>query len=144
MIPGLLFTVTISGHPATKGSKKHVGGGRMAEMDKKLPAWDRAVLRACTAVKPPGFAPLDGALAVKADWYLPRPAKSKFGEHPAGPPDLDKLQRALGDGLTAAGVLADDARVVCWYDPTKHWAPVGEPGFVGAVVSVYRYEGPRP
>lgn len=29
-------------------------------------------------------------------------------------PDLDKLQRALGDSLTAAGLVADDRLIVSW------------------------------
>ena len=38
-------------------------------------------------------------------------------------PDLDKLQRALGDALTQAGVLRDDALIAQWtavklYGPT--------------------------
>lgn len=30
-------------------------------------------------------------------------------------PDLDKLQRALGDGLTAGGLIADDKLIVSWH-----------------------------
>lgn len=132
-----LFTATITGHPATKGSKRHVGGGRLVEMDRKLPAWEKAIVACCTAALPPGFTPLDGPLVGEAAFYLPRPAKSKFGDYPSGPPDADKLLRALGDGLTRAGVIADDSRIVKWRDVEKHWAPLDDPGFVGCVVSLY-------
>lgn len=36
-------------------------------------------------------------------------------------PDLDKLQRALGDALTQSGVLRDDALIVTWV-ARKSWA----------------------
>lgn len=110
----------VDGHPAQQGSKRHVGRGVMVEMDKKLPAW-RAAIRA--AVVAAGFHELglDFPLHVQATWYLPAPARSKFGDLPAGPPDLDKLQRALGDGLTLAGMIHDDARITRW-SPAKRWA----------------------
>lgn len=33
----------------------------------------------------------------------------------AATPDLDKLQRALGDGLTAGGLIEDDRLIVSWH-----------------------------
>lgn len=110
----------IPGHPATQGSKRHVGKGRMIESDKKLPAWREMVETTARTTLGNNFEPLDGPLSVTARFYLPRPLKPMF-DVPATPPDLDKLQRALGDALTIAGVIHDDARIVHW-DATKIYA----------------------
>lgn len=116
---------TIAGEPATQGSKRHVGRGRMVEADTKLPAWRAAVVRAAKEAAGPGWLPLDGALSAELTVYLgPRPKASKFGDWPAGPPDLDKLQRAVGDALKIAGVISDDARIVHW-DASKQWGERG-------------------
>lgn len=105
------LTLTIPGHPAAQGSKRHVGGGRLIEMDKKLPAWRLAVAYVAGDQLPDDWAPMDGPLTVEATFYLPRPKRPKFDE-PAVPPDVDKLTRGLLDSLTLAGVIVDDARVV--------------------------------
>jgi Holliday junction resolvase RusA-like endonuclease len=114
------LTLTIPGHPAAQGSKRHVGGGRLIEMDKKLPAWRESVALVAGDQLDDDWAPFDGPLAVEATFYLPRPKRPKFDE-PATPPDVDKLCRALGDALTLAGVIVDDARIVHW-DATKKYA----------------------
>lgn len=54
-------------------------------------------------------------VAVEAVFQMPRPRTTKYPEYPAGTPDLDKLQRALGDALTASGIVEDDARIVRWH-----------------------------
>ena len=55
--------------------------------------------------------PWDCAIAVKVDFYLPRPKSAKNRNYPHVKPDIDKLIRAVLDGLT--GVLwVDDSRVV--------------------------------
>lgn len=103
----------IEGIPAPQGSKRHVGGGRMIEMSKKLPAWRKAVeeaLREAVGDDPEPFQP---PVRVTAHFYLPRPRRSRY-EGPYGPPDVDKLQRAIGDCLKRAGVLTDDSHITSW------------------------------
>lgn len=39
-------------------------------------------------------------------------------------PDTDKLQRAIGDALEAAGVVEDDSRIVWWPAPLRRYADV--------------------
>lgn len=126
--------MTVHGHAATQGSKKAFKRGRkivLVEMDEKLPAWREAIAHAATIAHGPDWDPMDGPLVVKLDVYLPQPAKSKFGSYPAGPPDLDKLQRAIGDGLKISGTIADDARIVRWV-AEKHWAA----DFTGAIITI--------
>lgn len=50
---------------------------------------------------------------------MPRPKRPRFNV-PATAPDLDKLQRGVGDGLEASGLLANDSRIVQWI-ATKHY-----------------------
>lgn len=117
----------IHGQPATQGSKKAFIRGKKAylvEMDPKLPAWRDAVSKAAKAAAGPGWEPWDGPVSVRGVIRLKRPATTKFGDDPAGPPDLDKLQRAIGDALTKSKVITDDARITHW-DIRKVW---GHPG----------------
>lgn len=117
------FEFTVNAKPAPQGSKKHVGGGRMVEMSKNLPGWRKAVTEAAKAAWSYD-SPMDSAVGVIVEFRLQRPKKSKFGDHPAGPPDTDKLCRATGDALEAAGIVTNDSRIVHW-DARKVW---GEPG----------------
>jgi crossover junction endodeoxyribonuclease RusA len=70
--------------------------------------------------------PLTGPVEVVATFTFPR-LRSHYGTgrnsgtlKPSAPlahttkPDLDKLQRALGDALTLAGVLRDDSLICSW------------------------------
>ncbi len=104
--------ITVRGIPAAQGSKRHVGGGRMVEMSRAVGPWREAV-RAETQRAMNGTGPLTGPVEVLATFVLPRP-KSLPGRvvHPAKRPDLDKLARALLDGLTEGGAWADDAQVI--------------------------------
>lgn len=122
--PEPLLCFLIHGHPATQGSKKAFKRGKkivLVEMDPKLPEWRAAVTKAAKDAAGPDWKPWDGPVSVRGIIRLPAPRKSKFGEWPAGPPDLDKLQRAIGDALTNSKVITDDARIVHW-DIRKTWA----------------------
>lgn len=120
-----MYDFHVTGVPAPQGSKRHVGNGRMIESSKKVKPW-RAAVQLASALARGFLDPLDGPLVLSVDFYLPAPAKSKFGDKPAGPPDLDKLLRSTCDGLTSSGIIADDARIVSIH-ARKHWA-IDEPG----------------
>lgn len=129
------ITIAVRGHAATQGSKKAFKRGRqivLVEMDTKLPAWRQAIADAAQATHGPDWEPMDGPLVAKLNVFLPAPAKSKFGSYPAGPPDLDKLIRAVGDALKIAGTITDDARIVRW-QAEKHWAA----DFTGAIITIH-------
>jgi len=110
----------VHGLPAPQGSKRHVGGGRMIEASKKVGPWREAIV---AEVKRLGYEDLliDEPTFLRVTFLMPRPAshRTATGEvrssapvWPHKTPDLDKLLRSTLDGLTQAGVLADDARVV--------------------------------
>lgn len=117
----------VAGAPSQQGSKKHVGRGRMVETAKGLPAWRAAVVAAARLSHGPHWETLDGPLKVELTVYLARPKSTRFKDYPAGPADLDKMQRAIGDALTIAGTIKDDARIVTWH-ASKRWAVGCEPG----------------
>lgn len=112
--------IEVPGIPAPQGSKRHVGNGIMVEASKSLPPWRDSVIwhtrQACRE-------PLLGAVQVTILFAFPRP-KSHYGTgrnagtvkpgaplFHAGRPDLDKLTRAVLDGLTQGGAYKDDGQV---------------------------------
>jgi crossover junction endodeoxyribonuclease RusA len=115
---------TVRGLPAPQGSKRHVGGGRMVESSKAVGPWREAV-RAETQREMTWLGrALLGGIVVTLSFYLPRP-KGHYGTGrnagqlkasaptcPAVAPDLDKLIRAVLDGLTEGGAWRDDGQVV--------------------------------
>jgi len=108
-LPPLVFRVP--GVPQPQGSKRHVGGGRMIESSAKLRPWrDRVVFTAREALQ--GREALASAVLEVTFWF-PRPASVSVAKRPRHTvkPDLDKLVRAVGDALTEAGVVTDDAAI---------------------------------
>ncbi|MBC7594563.1 MAG: RusA family crossover junction endodeoxyribonuclease [Kineosporiaceae bacterium] len=53
----------------------------------------------------------DCPVSVELTFVMPKPKRPRWTT-PATKPDIDKLERAMLDGLTDGGLIADDARVV--------------------------------
>jgi len=113
----------VSGHPRGQGSKRHVGGGRLVESSKDLAPWRKAIAEEARAAL--GELELfSGPVRVQAVFWFQRPASHYGTGRNAGNlkasaprfrdslPDVDKLARALLDGLVIGGVLRDDRLVV--------------------------------
>lgn len=107
------------GTPAPKGSHKafpvHRTDGSVGvvvtDTSKGLHAWSDTVAGMAHAkVGPLATYPLTGAVGIGLHFYLPRP-KRKVRPLPSVRPDLDKLARAVLDGLNIAGVFVDDGQV---------------------------------
>lgn len=140
-----MLRIRVNGTPAPQGSKLRGRHGGVYEASKRLAPWREAV-RAETQTAlghGPGY---DGTpVTVRAHFYVRRPAghfgtgrnagrlKPSAPPFPAGTPDLDKLCRALLDGLTAGGAFSDDAQVV-HLNAAKFWAADGTPP--GAMIEV--------
>jgi Holliday junction resolvase RusA-like endonuclease len=118
-----VITIEVRGLPAPQGSKRHVGRGIMVESSRAVGPWREAV-RAETQRAMNGSGPMAGPVAIEITFRVPRP-KGHYGTgrnaskmrssapvFPAGRPDLDKLTRAVLDGLTAGGAWRDDSQVV--------------------------------
>lgn len=108
-----MYDFFVIGTPTGQGSKRHVGGGTMIESAKGLPAWRRAV-KAAGVLARGSNAALDVPLVCIVTFYIARPARPKFKDHPATPFDLDKLLRSTGDGLEQSGIIKNDSRIVRW------------------------------
>lgn len=124
----------VEGVPAPQGSKSQSRNGHMYEANKRLKPWRNKVTAAARLAH--HAPPIDAPVEVIAKFYLPRPKRPKF-DQPATPADLDKYQRAIGDALTQAGVVKDDARIVHW-DAWKRYHPGG---WVGVEVLVREVSG---
>lgn len=99
----------VEGIPRPQGSKRAIGRGRMVEQSKYLPGWRREVSRVAEAAAAGRV--FMGPVALLLDFYILR-GKTVKRRQPTVPPDLDKLARAIADGITTAGVWGDDAQVV--------------------------------
>ena len=110
--PSASFYVT--GIPVQQGSKNaYVVGKRAVVTDqnaKTLKPW-RATVAEQAGVAARECEQFAGALAVALDFYMPRGATVKRAR-PSVTPDLDKLVRALFDGITDSKLWKDDALVV--------------------------------
>lgn len=111
------ISIHVNGIPAPQGSKRHIGRGIMVESSKAVKPWRDAV-RTETQHRL-GDPILDGPVIVAIVFRLPRPKghTGKRGLLPSAPrvpavkPDLDKLVRAVLDGITDGGAIRDDAQV---------------------------------
>ncbi len=111
----------VAGRAAPQGSKRHVGGGRMVEMSKRLKPW-RADVGREASIAMRGEEMAQGPVWVSLDFTFDRP-KGHFrtgryaallrGTSPTShttQPDLDKLIRSTCDALTGI-VFKDDSQV---------------------------------
>src|SRR5690348_11657570 len=118
----LVTRLVVYGSPAPQGSKKFLGTfmgkdgrqhAKLAESSAKVKPWRQDVKAEAIRVLA-GAAPLDGPLAVRMVFTVPKPASApkKRRTYPMRKPDLSKLIRSTEDALVDAGLLADDARIV--------------------------------
>jgi Holliday junction resolvase RusA-like endonuclease len=115
-----------AGTPVQQGSMRAVTrpGSTFAQLvsDNKgeLHPWRTKIAQLAIAASigtdwPMGY---NGAVHLTCRFLLPMPATRPAAVRKRGiglctvTPDLDKLLRAIGDGLTESGVIADDARIV--------------------------------
>ena len=87
---------------------KHIGGGRMIHSR----AADLATWRALISfhAKQAGCKPINSPIIISMKFILKRP-KTVKRDQPTVAPDLDKLVRAVNDGLTGVAFI-DDSQVV--------------------------------
>jgi len=125
---------TVFGRPVPQGSK-NVYRGRLVEASKDLKPWRAAIAHEVfrTWTKTGDERPFTDPVVIRATFILPKP-KTVKRLLPSVPPDLDKLQRALGDALSIdSQALIDDSFIVGWRS-TKIYAP--DPADAGVRVSI--------
>lgn len=118
------FSFFVPGEPITEGSTKAFASGQRVvvthDRGPELDQWRIKVARAAEAAAEAAYwePRYDGPVEVWAEFRLPRPKSvPKSRKHAQTKPDLDKLQRAIGDALSPykrPGVLRDDSRIVGW------------------------------
>lgn len=138
------FSFFVPGEPITEGSTRAFASGQRVvvthDRGPELTAWRIKVAHAAeAAAREAGWDPQhDGPVVVTATFLLPRPKSVPRSRRlPHTKPDLDKLQRAIGDALAPykrPGVLRDDSRIVEWR-ATKLYAR-SEPGVHVAIMAV--------
>lgn len=106
----------VAGVPQQQGSKTgYVVAGRAVLTDSnktRLKPWRAAIAEVAAATWAHHPQIVDGPVRVEATFVMPR-GKTVKRPYPSVIPDLDKLIRALFDGITQAGnVWRDDAQVV--------------------------------
>lgn len=106
--------VRVNGTPVPQGSKSaRVLNGRaiMYEANPALKAWRREVTNAGLRATAHADTMFPGAVSVTVWAYFTKPRTSKRLQ-PVGKPDIDKVARAILDGLTDAALWIDDSYVV--------------------------------
>jgi crossover junction endodeoxyribonuclease RusA len=137
---------SVNGKPAPQGSKTRNRAGAVYESSKAVAPWREAIRaetqRACEV-------PLAGPVSVLIGFRMTRPKshyrtgrnahllKGGAPGYPDGKPDLDKLARAVLDGLKEGGAFWDDAQVVT-LAVAKAYADASGPGADIEVTEVNR------
>lgn len=130
--------IWIPGTPVPQGSKtaKIINGKPiMFEANKNLAAWRKTIVKAVqdtfgSVVLLPGY---DG-FTVNIHFYFLRPKTKSHLIPMIVRPDIDKLGRAMLDGITEAGLIGDDAYI----DELHLWKTyVDDETKTGAQVSIW-------
>lgn len=136
-------TFTIPGVPAPQGSKVRTKWGVREDNPATRP-WRAAVAWEATAAMQ-GGALFTRPVVVEARFVFPRPPSHyRAGQNAhlltaSAPrfhdraPDLDKLQRAIGDALSGV-LLRDDKQIVAWHT-VKRYGAVDEPARADVTVT---------
>lgn len=123
----------------TLGKNRATGAAVMYESAKGLAQWRGRVIAAARVAMGPGWVPLDGPLYLDIRFWMPRPGShpKSIATFPTSPPDADKLVRAIGDSLTQAKLIADDARIIDLSASERYaGGPMHPTAEVGAGISV--------
>lgn len=125
------LVIRIPGQAIPQGSKTVYWKSRsVVDANPQLPAWRAAVTYAARQelARQNATAPMDGPVSVDLVFLLKRPPSApKQRNWPTVKPDLDKLIRAVLDGLTDARVWTDDARAVTITASKRYAEPDGNP-----------------
>lgn len=127
-----MITFFVPGIPQPQGAiRTNPHSHRGYDANKNLAPWREAVIYAARAAHV-RHEPINVAVAVGAAFTFPRPnshygtgrntgqLKASAPAMVAVRPDLDHLQRAIGDALVMAGILRDDNLIVTWC-ASKHY-----------------------
>ncbi len=127
----MILRFTVPGTPVPQGSMKFIGDGRLVADNSKTKGWRQAVrLEAISAANRSALPKIRGVyfdepVVVHARFYFAPPKRQRWPGIHATKPDLDKLQRAIGDALEDAKIVSNDSRICAW--PAVPGKMYGEP-----------------
>lgn len=101
-----MISFFVDGKPIPQGSMKVIHGHIIHTQGSALAAWRSAI---ALGARHAGALPRDGAISIEMSFVMPKP-RTVTRSAPTVAPDLDKLVRAVLDGLTAIA-YRDDAQV---------------------------------
>ncbi len=132
----MMLSFIVKGEPIPQGSMRSLGRGRMTSDNPRLKSWRRDVaLAADIAVRESKIETVgydyevklgnrihhltrqvcyDEPVVVWAAFFFAPPQRPRWGDIHGTKPDLDKLQRAIGDALEMANVVSNDSRICGW------------------------------
>lgn len=125
---GETITLNVFGLPAPQGSKRIMRGRLIEASGEKLKKWRKEIARVCVESQNPEL--ILAPVQVKVNFYLPRPASVKQAKRPLPivPPDIDKLARAVLDGIGQSETIWRDDSQVIRLQATKYYADERQPG----------------
>lgn len=122
--------IAVQGEPVPQGSKRcfcRNGKANLVESNKALRPWRQVITTtALGAAARANWETADNAINLTVTFRMSKPKSTRRGT-PCVKPDLDKLLRAVLDGLTDARIWTDDSRVVL-IDAHKTYAENGNEG----------------
>jgi len=119
-----VIDVFVPGIPVTKGSVNVGRQGQVRQAARGYAAWSDAVRRACDLVENRKMAvQRDEGAMIRCRFWVPVDSNADVygGIWAPGARDGDKLDRAVWDAVTRAGLWQDDAQVVEWAG-SRRWA----------------------
>lgn len=123
-----MIELEVKGDPAPQGSKRVFNGRVVEAAGQKLKIWRKAIAAACEPFTQENI--FLGPVRLEIDFYLARPKSVKQSKRPLPivPPDLDKLIRAVGDGIGQSEMIWGDDSQVVELAATKTYADDRDPG----------------
>ena len=143
------LTVDIQGLPIPQGSLVSNGFGKGLRHSNhlKLKPWRYTVVSAILQAKPSNWDP-SLPVSVTATVRFPRP-QSHYGTgrnadtlKPSAPvwhtvkPDIDKVARALGDGIEESGLVRGDQQITSWNIAKRYCIGNEAPGVLLTLISL--------
>ena len=98
----------VKGRPVPQGSLKFINGRPIHARATDLAVWRADIARNAEVH---GYKPVQGGVKVSCSFVFNKPKSAKERNYPWVKPDLDKLIRAVLDGLTGVA-YEDDSQVV--------------------------------
>lgn len=125
-----MIRLDVYGLPKPQGSKKIIHGRLVEASGNALKVWRKQIAEACIPYSQENIHL--GPVRLEVDFFMPRPKTVSFQKRPKPivPPDLDKLARAVLDGIGQSEMIwGDDSQVVEIF-ARKYYADDREPGAV--------------